>query len=109
MSAQPNPKPISNEPVMTLSVPPAKTTSVRTRAAAMPAARDPAMMRPTGPGLGAAGTTVSVPSSGWPVVWWMSTLMTVSLSQWWFLLSSVAVNGFAHPGQMAGIDRLAAS
>jgi len=38
-----------------------------------------------------------------------STLMMVSLSQRWFLFSSVVGDGFAHPGQMAGIASVTSS
>ena len=77
MSAQPSPNPVSAEPVMTLSVPPAKTTRVSASAAAAPVAREPAMMRVTGPVFGVTGDTARF---RW-VVGWISTLMSVSLSQ----------------------------
>ena len=77
MSAQPSPNPVSNEPVMTLSVPPAKTTRASVSAAAAPTTREVRTMRVTGPVFGVPGDTA------WfrRVLGWVSVLMWVSLSQ----------------------------
>ena len=66
-SAHPTPRPASTAPVMTLSVAPAKTTSVRASALAPPTARDPATMRATGPVFAEAGKAVV--SSRWLAGW----------------------------------------
>ena len=59
------------------------------------------MMRVTGAGRRCLGDGAGVVLR---VVGWISTLMTVSLSQSvGALRSSVVANAFAHPGQMAGI------
>jgi hypothetical protein len=102
MSAHPSPKPTRIEPVMTLSVPPAKTTRVSTRAVIAPAARDPATMRAMGPVGGVAGAATSARCS----VWWWSTLMSglaLAVGGGGALLISVVPIGFVRTGQMAGI------
>ena len=99
--AQPMPKALRIEPVMTLSVPPGKTTRVSTRAVTIPAASEPAITRATGTRSAHRRRRLRVAGLGGMGVDVHGGLALAVMGD--ALLPSVAVNGVAHPGQMAGM------